>query len=59
VPPADLETRNRELTQCLAVSDQHEEVEVRPGVEARSFGADRTQGQQGERIIPTRKFPGQ
>jgi hypothetical protein len=39
-----------------AIADKYKEVEVRPGVKPISFGANRTQRQQGESIIATRKF---
>ena len=48
-----------DVPSLCAVADEHEEVEVGPGVEPSGFAAHGTQGQQGERIIATRQFPGQ
>jgi hypothetical protein len=48
-----------DVPSLCAVADEYKEVKVRPGVKAISFSANRTQRQQGERIIATRKLPGQ
>ena len=48
-----------DVASLCAVADEYKEVKVRPGVKAISFSASGTQGQQGEGIIATRKFPGQ
>lgn len=48
-----------DVASLCAVADEHKEVKVRPGVEAIRFSANRTQSQQAEGIIASRKLSGQ